>query len=489
LRRDPRNADARYNRGSAFGALKRQDEALADFREAARLKAGFLQAIGQVRHLQTQMCAWADMIDLPGPFEPNGYGRGFPPFMMATMLDDPARQQACARAWIAQNNRPVPLRPFPPPERAERLRVGYFSADFEDHATMVLMAGMLEKHDRSRFEVHAYSYGKPCDDDARRRTVAAVEHFHDLARASDAAIVDLARTHQLDLAIDLKGFTHDSRYDLFLHRLAPVQMSYLGYPGTMGAPFIDYIIADKVVLPPKAAKFYDEKVIWLPGSYQANDDRRAISERTFTRAELGLPERGFVFCCFNNSYKITPVEFDIWMRLLGKIEGSVLWLLKSTDRAEANLRREAEARGIDPERLVFAPRMPLPDHLARHAQADLFLDTFVCNAHTTASDALWAGLPVLTRPGKSFAARVAASLVHAVGLPELAVKSDAAYEAMALELATDPVRLAAIRKKLAASRLTAPLFETERTTRNIERAYELAFERYLAGEEPDHIEL
>jgi protein O-GlcNAc transferase len=489
LRRDPQNADARFNRGSALGALKRHNEALADFREAASLKPAFHQAVSQARHLQAQMCAWEDMVDIPAPNEPNGYGRGFTPFMMATMLDDPARQQACARAWIEQNNPSVPTRPFSPRERPERLRIGYFSADFEDHATMVLMAGLLERHDRSRFEVHAYSYGKPCEDHARRRTVAAVEHFHDVAGVSDAAIVDLARRHHLDIAIDLKGFTHDSRYNLFLHRLAPVQVSYLGYPGTMGAPFIDYIVADKVVLPPEAAPFYDEKVIWLPGSYQANDNTRAISDRKYNRAELGLPESGFVFCCFNNSYKLTPAEFDIWMRLLGAVEGSVLWLLKCSVQAETNLRREAAARDIAPERLVFAPRLPLADHLARHAHADLFLDTFACNAHTTASDALWAGLPVLTRSGRSFAARVATSLVHAVGLPEMAVETDEAYERLALELAAKPERLAAIRAKLAANRLTAPLFDTERTTRNLERAYELAYERHLAGLAPDHIEV
>jgi len=489
LRRDPDYADAWFHRGNALGILKRPDEALEAFRKAHSLKPGFPQAAAQVRNLLAQRCDWAEMPNPAERIEDGDHGRGFAPFVMATMVDDPPRQLACARAWIAKNNPPRPVAPFAKSGRPERLRIGYFSADFEDHATMVLMARMLELHDRSRFEIHAFSYGKPTEDPARRRTLDAVEHFHELSGTSDAAIVDLARGLAIDVAVDLKGFTHDSRYNLFASRLAPVQISYLGYPGTMGAPFIDYIIADSIVLPPWAEPFYDEKVIRLPGSYQVNDNRRATSSRKFTRVELGLPEQGFVFCCFNNTYKLTPAEFDVWMPLLGRVEGSVLWLLDTSERARANLQREASARGIDPNRLVFAPRLSLADHLARHAHADLFLDTFVCNAHTTASDALWSGLPVLTRPGRSFAARVAASLVHAVGLPEMAVDTDADYQALALELATDPARLADIRSRLAANRSTAPLFDSELTTRMIERGYELAFDRWLAGGEPDHIDV
>ena len=293
---------------------------------------------------------------------------------------------------------------------------------------------------------------------------------------ADHAIADLARGHELDIAIDLKGYTRQSRPGLFALRLAPVQIAYLGYPGTMGADFIDYLIADPVVIPDGEKRFYTEKLLFLPNSYQPNDNRREIAQAGSSRADFGLPGDGFVFCCFNQNYKITPREFDIWMRLLGRVDGSVLWLLRSNEWAEANLRREARARGIDPDRLVFAGKLPHGEHLARHAHADLFLDTFNVNAHTTASDALWAGLPIVTRAGRQFAARVAASLLAAVGLPELIAGTDEAYEALALDLATDPDRLAAIRAKLAANRLSQPLFDTVGYTRDFEAALETVLE-------------
>jgi predicted O-linked N-acetylglucosamine transferase (SPINDLY family) len=312
----------------------------------------------------------------------------------------------------------------------------------------------------------------------------AVERFIDAQNQSDDEVATLLRELEVDIAVDLKGFTTDSRTGIFAYRPAPIQVNYLGYPGTMGAPYIDYIVADPVVIPPEHHPYYTEKVVYLPECYQVNDSKRAIAEAAPSRAAAGLPELGFVFCCFNNNYKITPALFDVWMRLLREVPGSVLWLLEANATAAENLRREAQARGIEPRRLVFAPRVKLAEHLARHRLADLFLDTLPYNAHTTASDALWTGLPVLTCQGQTFAGRVAASLLQAIGLPELITHSLPDYEALALKLATDPALLRQIKDKLAANRLTTSLFDTDRFRRHLEAAYTTMWEAYQRGEQP-----
>jgi predicted O-linked N-acetylglucosamine transferase (SPINDLY family) len=297
----------------------------------------------------------------------------------------------------------------------------------------------------------------------------------------------MARALEVDIAIDLKGFTQDSRPGIFALRAAPVQVNYLGYPGTMGAQYIDYLIADKTVIALSDQQYYTEKIVYLPDSYQVNDAKRQISSRVFTRQELGLPPTGFVYCCFNNNYKITPETFIRWMRILGQVQGSVLWLFEDNASAAYNLRAQAARRNIDPQRLIFAKKMDLADHLARHRLADLFLDTLPYNAHTTASDALWAGLPVLSCPGNTFAARVGASLLKAIQLPELIMPTPDAYETLAVELANKPERLAEIRIRLANNRLTTPLFNAERFTRHLEMAFTVMFERYQEGLPPESI--
>ena len=289
---------------------------------------------------------------------------------------------------------------------------------------MALMSQVFALHDTSRFEVIIYSYGVRKNDEIIEKLTSHVSIFHDVSAMTDRQIVELARSEKLDLAVDLKGYTVDSRLELFAYGLAPVQISHLGYPGTLGTKFIDYFIADPILIPEEKRHYYSEKIIYLPNSYQPNDNERFIPDKAITREEAGLPIDGFVFCCFNDNYKISPKEFDIWMRLLNKVEGSVLWLLRSNSWAEMNMKKEAVARGIDAERLVFAEKMPHAEHLARHRLADLFLDTFNVNAHTTASDALWTGLPIITKLGESFAARVAGSLLNAVGLPELITEND-----------------------------------------------------------------
>jgi len=381
----------------------------------------------------------------------------------------------------------VLTRSFTPDTARHRIRLGYFSADLYHHATANLMAGLFEQHDRSCFEVIAFSFGPSKADAMRRRLEGAFDQFHDVGYLSDSGIAELATRIGIDIAIDLKGFTQHARSGIFAQRVAPLQVNYLGYPGTMAADYIDYLIADQDVIPSGHTAHYREKIVWLPHCYQVNDDRRALADDTFNRRGAGLPEQGFVFCCFNNNWKITPAVFSLWMQLLQRVPGSVLWLLEDTPLAAANLRRAAAAHGIAAGRLVFAPRMSLDQHLARHRVADLFLDTLPYNAHTTASDALWAGLPVITRQGETFASRVAASLLKAVGLPELITASADAYLALALELANDAPRLAALHQKLADNRLVQPLFDTRLFARHIEAGYTAMWQRYQAGLPPDHI--
>ncbi len=484
----PDDAEGYYHLGNVLQELERLDEAVACYDRALALKPDYPEAVSQMLFQKARMCRWGEdgAADLPALGITT---KAITPFTFLAIEDSPQHHLARAKKCVSEKYRAISIRPPRAAERSSPIRIGYFSADFHDHATMHLIARLLEMHDKSRFEVHAFSYGMNQEDGMRQRARDAVHAFHEVSGLTDKAIAELAKREGIDIAVDLKGHTRGMRSGIFSHRAAPIQIGYLGYPGSIGADFIDYVIADEVVIPEPARTFYSEKVIALPDSYQVNDDARAISTRTFSRAELGLPEGAFVFASFNNVYKIRPAEFDIWMRLLDKVERSVLWLLKDNAWAEANLRREAEARGIDPARLIFAERMPLGDHLARHAQADLFLDSFNCNAHTTASDALWAGLPVLTKLGDSFAARVAGSLLRAVGLPELVTNTAQAYEQIALDLALNPVLLTALREKLAANRSTAPLFDTERTTRHIESAFELAYDRYWNGLKPDHIKV
>jgi protein O-GlcNAc transferase len=373
----------------------------------------------------------------------------------------------------------------PPHYDHDRIRLAYLSADFHDHATAYLLSGLIEQHDRGRFEVVGVSFGPDDDSSTRHRIRGAFDRFLDARGLSDLAAAEFVRSHEVDIAIDLKGFTGGCRPGIMASRPAPVQAAYLGFPGTMGADFIDYIIADRWVIPPDAHRFYTEKVVTLPASYQCTDDKRAIAPAGPTRAEAGLPAHGFVFGSFNHTFKIMPEVFDVWMRLLTAVEGSVLWQLADHPAARRNLRAEAERRGVGAHRIVFADRVLAEVHLARHRLADLFLDTLPCCAHTTASDALWAGMPLLTATGTTFTGRVATSLLHAIGVPELATASLGEYEALALALAREPDRLAALRAKIAAHRRTHPLFDTARFARGIEAAYSEMHARACRGAPPE----
>ncbi len=482
-------AEAWCNRGNVLLDLMKLDAALDSYGEAIARNPDLDSLYGTWLYTRMRLCEWGGLDEhIARLFEKiTRHERATPAFPVLALTGSRAMQRAAAGLAVAM----PPLQPALPGiserSRREKIRVGYFSADLHDHATAYLMAELFERHDKSRFELIAFSFGPDRDDTMRRRVAAAFDRFIDVRERSDREVALLSRELEVDIAVDLKGLTQDARPGIFAWRAAPVQVNYLGYPGTMGADFIDYLIADSTVIPEESRQYFSEKIAYLPYSYQVNDRGRVISDREFTREEMGLPREGFVFCCFNNNYKITPATFDGWMRVLERVPGSVLWLLEDNPTAARNLRREAEQRGVEAARLVFARRLAPAEHLARHGLADLFIDTLPYNAHTTASDALWAGLPVLTCIGDAFAGRVAASLLHAIGLPELITTTAAEYEAMAIELATHPEALAALREKLARQRLSAPLFDTERFARHIEDIFTQMHERSLAGLAPDHL--
>jgi predicted O-linked N-acetylglucosamine transferase (SPINDLY family) len=402
----------------------------------------------------------------------------------AVISDSLEEQLQCARIW-ARDKYPATAAPLWTAERYrhDRIRLAYLSADFRTHATAFLMAGIFEHHDKSSFETVAISYSTNDHSPMRARLEAAFDRFIDVGGKSDAEVARLLREAEIDIAVDLKGYTAEARPGIFVHRPAPVQAHYLGFPGTMGVEYFDYLIADSTVIPDGHRPLYTEKIAYLPDSYQCNDRNRAIGERIPTRLEAGLPS-GFVFCCFNNNHKITPEMFDVWMRLLQAVDGSVLWLLQDNAAVVRNLRGEAKARGVAQDRLIFAPRTDPASHLARHRLADLFLDTLPYNAHTTASDALWAGLPVLTVLGSTFAGRVAASVLRAAGIPELVTHSLGDYEALALKLAREPSTLGALKAKLRDNQDTCALFDTARMTRSLEAVYTMMWERYQRGLPP-----
>jgi predicted O-linked N-acetylglucosamine transferase (SPINDLY family) len=478
------NAETHYNRGNLFKEVRRFEESLDSYSKAQALKRDHPDRFGIIDPALAT-CDWARGEALADALRADlAAGRpSVTPLTLVAYCDDPALHLTCARNFLADR---IPARPAPLWDgiryRHERIRIAYLSADFRAHATAYLMAELFERHDRGRFEVLAVSFGTDDNSAMRGRLVKSFDTFHDVEAQGDREIATLLRRAEVDIAVDLKGHTQGLRPEILAYRPAPIQVGYLGYPGTIGANFLDYVLADPVVLPFDQQAFYAEKIVQLPDCYQVNDSTRAIAPETPTRAMASLPDDGFVFCCFNKNYKIGRPIFDIWMRLLAAVPGSVLWLLRDNDGAERNLRKEAAARGIDPARLVFADRTPLEDHLARHRLADLFLDTLPYNAHTTASDALWAGLPVVTCQGQAFAGRVAASLLGAVGLPELVTHNLADYEALALKLATDPEALKGVRAKTAANRLTQPLFDTDRFRRNIEAAYLRMWETWQRGE-------
>jgi protein O-GlcNAc transferase len=483
----PDFADAFDNRGAVLAELARFDEARASYNYAIALAPDHKFAFGGLADCAIRQCDWTrrdELCDALRWHVIDGKSR-ISPLLLLGYGDDAALHLSCARHYVLDRFGTAPQRfGSSAIRRNDKIRLAYLSSDFRRHAVAYLVVELFERHDRTQFEVFGVSLGADDGSDMRTRIIAAFDQFIDVRTQGDREVARLIKDLQVDIAIDLNGHTQDERLGILALRPAPIQVNYLGYPGTTGADFIDYIIADATVLPFDQQPHYTEHIVHLPDCYQANDRKRRIASRTPTREEVGLPAEGFVFCCFNNSWKIAPPVFDVWMRLLKAVEGSVLWLYRDNRQAEANLRNEGVARGIDPSRLVFAGPLPHADHLARHRLADLFLDTLPYNAHTTASDALWSGLPVLTCRGKAFAGRVAASLLTAVSLPELVTQSLDEYESWALRLATDAPLLRGFRQRLERNLLECPLFATDRFCRHIETAYTAMWELWQRGEKP-----
>jgi protein O-GlcNAc transferase len=518
---NPEFAQAHSNLAGGLKELGRADEAIASYRRAIQVEPDNPAFLCQLVSLLQQICLWDDLTDLAqqvmdavtvpswhlltsamrsgsrvasskGQTSEGGAAAVDPFAFLALPIPAAAHRQRaareCARQWVEQRlkcagtgdarvarSRARELRP--------KIAVGYLSWDFQEHATAYLIAELIETHDRERFTIFGYSFGPEDKSPMRHRLAKAFDQFVDIKDSSFVEAAQRIQADEVDILVDLKGYTAHARPRILALRPAPLQVNYLGYAGTMGAPFIDYILVDDFVVPADQQPFFTEKLVHLPGCYQVNDSRREIATTTPSRAECGLPDEAFVFCCFNTCYKITPEMFTAWMGILQAVPGSVLWLLEANRFAPDNLRKEAQARGVAPQRLIFAPRLPLPDHLARHPLADLFLDTVPYNAHTTASDALWAGCPVLTLAGQTFPSRVAGSLLRALGLPELIAATFQEYEEKAVRLAREPQLLADLRARLLVNRETSPLFRGAEFAKNLEEAFATMWKIHTSGEQ------
>lgn len=474
------------------GALLRQGrfaQAIASLRTAVSLDPKFAEALSLLEHAMRHACAWSELDVLSRRLirmVRNASGC-VNPFTFLCLNSSPKEQLLCSKHWAARKvagprgqTRKLDCQRY----GGKKITVGYLSADFHEHATMRLISRVFSLHDRAKFRIFGYSCGPDDGSSTRKRVVRSLDRFIDIRNASHEEAAHRIREDGVGILVDLKGYTTDARPKILALRPAPVQVSYLGYPGTTGSRAIDYAVVDHYVVPPDQRPCFSEELVYLPNSYQPNDSaRKAFSPRP-SRRDCGLAQAGFVFCCFNASYKITPRVFDTWMRLLRAVKGSMLWLLDSNALATANLKREAKARGILVRRLVFAPESPNRYHLARLALADLYLDTFPYNSHTLASDALWAGCPILSCSGETFASRVAGSLLHAVGQPELVCTSLEEYERLALELARDAARLRAIRRRIQSARRSSPLFDSRSFTRSLEAAFETMWGKFRRGEPP-----
>jgi predicted O-linked N-acetylglucosamine transferase (SPINDLY family) len=491
---NPDYAEAWSNKGNALKELKRYDEAIFHYEKALSLKPDIDWLYGDLVYAKMRMCSWVDWDNSVEVISKKVIAneKVSQPFALLALSDDAYLHQKCSETY-SQGRTLLNsiLGSIPKAAKKERIRIAYFSPDFRDHPVSFLTSELFEIHDRDKFEIIAFSLQRaPVGDEMNLRLRKGFDRFVDVENMSDQKIAQLARDLEVDIAVDLGGHTAGNRVGIFSYRAAPIQVNWLGYPGTIGVHFIDYIVADKTIIPDQYQKFYSEKVVTLPDTYMVDDSKRIVSSKVFTRKECGLSENAFVFCCFNNDFKFNPNVLDGWSRILLATKNSILWISENNEHFRVNLIAEFQKRGVDSHRIIFAVREGLmADHLARYGLADLFLDTHPYNAHTTTVDSLKAGVPVLTRLGQSFASRVAASLLNAIGLPELITNTQEEYEALAIELAMNPQKLAEIKLKLANNRLTAPLFDTPLFAKNLEAAYLQMYERYQADLQPDHIEV
>jgi predicted O-linked N-acetylglucosamine transferase (SPINDLY family) len=486
----PNYAEAYVNRGNALHGLHQYQRALEDFEKAILLMPDYDYLHGMRLHMKLFLCDWENIESECHHLEAqiSSDKRVAQPLITLFISGSSALQKRAAEIYVRDKHRLCSTaKEIPRLPRHRRIRIGYFSANFCEHPTSYLTAELFERHDRGKVEIIGFDFGPNLKDKMTERVSAAMDRFLDVRSMSNSGVAQLSQELEVDIAVDLMGFTTGNRAGIFAERAAPIQVNYLGYPGTMGASYMDYLIGDRTMIPESRQQYYSEKIVYLPDTFQANDSRQHISDKPFSRTEEGLPERGFVYCCFNKNCKITPRTFEIWMRILSRVDGSVLWLLGGNPQACANLRKEAEQRGISSQRLIYAKYLPLDEHIARQKLADLFLDTLPFNAGATASPALWAGLPVLTCMGEAFPSRMAASLLRALDLPELVTTTEADYEALAIAIATVPGRAKEIREKLRRNLLITPLFDLSAITSHIEAAYSTMYERYQMGLPPEHI--
>ena len=479
------------NIGNTFNQLGQFEDARKSYERSYGINPDIKLLLGSLLFSKMKVCHWDGLSNLKSEIETHiqsGKNCALPFPLIAIFNDESlishAAEISSKEKYFFANEKHI----FDKKDKT-KIRIAYFSADFYNHATSYLMSSLFELHDRNRFEIIAFSFGPIVEDEFRIKLKNSFDQFIDIQHLSDLEAANLSRSMNIDIAIDLKGHTFDSRAGIFAYRAAPIQVNYLGYPGSMGVDFIDYIIADKVIIDEKNQDSFSEKIVYLPNSYQVNDNNKRISKSVATRELYGLPNDKFIFCSFNNNYKITPEIFNIWMNILHRVENSILWLYEDNVWATENLRKEASARGISPDRLYFAPKIDAAHHLARHRLADLFLDTFPCNAHTTASDALWVGLPLLTLKGATFSSRVASSLLCALELPELMTHSFEEYENTAIELATNSSKLEVVKQKLEANKVNGPLFNIHLFKETLEEAYLSMYKKYLNSQIPSTIYL
>jgi predicted O-linked N-acetylglucosamine transferase (SPINDLY family) len=483
-------ADAYCGRALVSRILKKYTESIADFEKVIEINPNYKLAMGNLLHSKALACDWHGIAELSNKIQQSIFqgNKIIDPFSWQASSNSIKSLMECAKIYAAREDTSLNIFHHSPLSNTyNKIRVGYLSADIGDHATSHLLVGVLENHNKDKFEIFCFDNGQDDGSDLRKRIEATVDNIISIKNLDDNTAAQLIYNNKIDVLVNLNGYFGAHRNNVFAKRPSPIQINFLGFPGTLGAEYMDYIIADKIVLPEEDVIYYAEKVIYMPHSYQPNDRNQTINHNIFSKSDLGLPEDSFVFCCFNNAYKITPEVFDVWMNILRNVDKSILWLLEDNSRTSTNLRQEAELRNVASERLIFAPRIPHKEHLARHTHADLFLDTFPCNAHTTASDALWTSLPILTCSGRTFPSKVTHSLLLAMNTPELVTYNLADYEKKAIELAQSKTEIANLKIKLNDNRLNTPLFDTASYTLFLERSFEITHSNYLEGLKPEAI--
>ena len=485
------NFSAAYkNLGNLYMELKILDKSIYNHVQALKINPNMSYLNGTIIQSKCGLSEWVNFKEDKLFLENNILSgkKTTSPFPTILIYDSPSLQKKAIEIFVKsefENPKKIKLEKI----KNEKIKIGYYSSDFHNHATMYLMANLFELHDKNKFETYAYSFGPDDGSKIRKRVMKTFDKFFDVKSKTTREIVQHSRELNLDIAVDLKGFTNNNRFDLFIERCAPIQISYLGFPGTTSSDCIDYLIADKIVIPEENKNYYSENIIYLPNSYQVNDSNPDLSKKIFSKKDFNLPENKFIFCCFNHNFKILPDMFEIWMKILKKVKNSVIWLLIDNETAQNNLKKILVSNDIDPNRMIFAGRLPHSEHIIRLGLADLFLDTFPCNAHTTASDALRSSLPIITIKGNSFASRVASSLLSSVGLEELITKSGKEYEELAVKIAENKNFYKEIKDKLKKNIIDMPLFNSKLFTKKLETAYTEVYKNYNENIKPETIQI